>query len=133
MSVNSSFRLIPSDDKRKLRRVRVALPVKVRGANSDGIQFEELTRSIDINANGVLFLLQQDLKKGSRLKLSLPLPRSMQKTAVSKQVSETEGVVVRIEDSDMAGKRRVAVRFRGESAKTYYQETSSTGGDHGNE
>jgi len=84
-----------------------------------------MTSSIDVNANGVLFLLKQDVKKGSRLKLSLPLPRSMQKTAVSRQVSETEGVVVRIEDSDVAGKRRVAVRSS-ESAKTYYQETSST-------
>ena len=87
-------------DKRRLSRIRIALPIRVRGTNCKGIQFEEMTRSIDVNGDGALFLLNQDLKKGMRLKLSLPLPRSMQKSAVSKAVYETEAVVVRIEVSD---------------------------------
>jgi len=112
------------EDKRKLRRIQISLPVKVRGKNSSGIQFEELSRSIDVNANGALFLLKQDLKKGTRLKLSLPLPRSMQKTAVSKPVYVTEAVVVRIEAIADSEERRIAVRFRNKSTKAYYQEAS---------
>ena len=111
-------------DKRKLRRIQISLPIKVRRENSVGIQFEELSCSIDVNANGALFLLKQDLKKGTRLKLSLPLPRSMQKTAISKAVYVTEAVVVRIEAIADSEERRIAVRFRSESTKAYYQEAS---------
>ncbi len=71
----------------------------------------------------MLFSLKQELKKGARLKLSLPLPRSMQKAAASKPVYETEAVVVRIEATDDPGTRRVAVRFRSASSKAYYQES----------
>ena len=83
-----------------------------------------MTRSIDVNGDGALFLLNQDLKKGMRLKLSLPLPRSMQKSAASKAVYQTDAVVVRIEVSDDPGSRRVAVRFRSASPRAYYQEAS---------
>ena len=69
-------------DKRKLRRFQFSLPVRVRGENSSGIQFEELSRSIDVNANGALFLLKQDLKRGTRLKVSLPLAPSHAKKRV---------------------------------------------------
>ena len=99
-------------------------PISVRGTNAEGVPFEETSRSSDVNANGVLFSLKQQLKKGARLKLSLPLPRCMQKSAASKPVYETEAVVARIEASDDPGMRRVAVRFRSASSKAYYQEAS---------
>lgn len=111
------------EDKRRLRRIRISLPVRIRGTNSEGIQFEEMCRSIDVNANGALFLISQDLKKGTRLRLSLPLPRSMQKTAASKPVYETDAVVARVE-VDSSGAHRVAVRFRTASRKVYYREAS---------
>lgn len=111
-------------DKRRLSRIRIALPIRVRGSNAEGNPFEEMSRSIDVNGDGALFLLKQDLKKGMRLKLSLPLPRSMQKTVASKPVYETEAMVVRIEASEDPGTCRVAVRFRSASSKAYYQEAS---------
>jgi len=110
-------------DKRRLRRIQISLPVRVRGTNSDGIQFEEMSRSVDVNANGALFLLNQNLKRGMRLRLSLPLPRSMQKTAASKPVYETEAVVVRIQQQP-SGAHQIAVRFRNASRKAYYREAS---------
>jgi hypothetical protein len=111
-------------DKRKLRRFQFSLPVRVRGENSSGIQFEELSRSIDVNANGALFLLKQDLKRGTRLKVSLPLPRAMRKTAFFKPVYETVAVVVRIEASADSEVRRIAVRFRSESIKVLLRRAS---------
>ena len=110
-------------DKRKLRRFQISLPVRVRGQNSSGIQFEELSRSIDVNANGALFLVKQDLKRGTRLKVSLPLPRAMRKNAFFKPVYETEAVVVRIEATDSEA-RRIAVRFRSKSMKALLRAAS---------
>lgn len=111
------------EDKRRLRRIQISLPVRVRGTNSKGIQFEEMTRSVDVNAKGALFLLNQDLKKGMLLRLSLPLPRSMQKTVASKPVYETDAIVVRVEPG-ASGTHKIAVRFRSASSKAYYQEAS---------
>ena len=111
------------EDKRRLRRIQISLPIRVRGTNSDGIQFEEMSRSVDVNADGALFSINQNLKKGMRLRLSLPLPRSMQKTAASKPVYETEAVVVRIQEG-ASGAHQIAVRFRNASSKAYYQEAS---------
>jgi hypothetical protein len=122
MAQNTSLTVEAFQDQWKLRRIQICLPIRVRGTNAEGVPFEETSRSIDVNANGVLFSLKQELKKGARLKLSLP--RSMQKTAASKPVYETEAVVVRIEASDDPGMRRVAVRFRSASSKAYYQEAS---------
>lgn len=113
-----------AQDKRKLRRVRIALPIRVRGVNADGRPFEEITRSGDVSPNGALFLLKQGLKKGMRLHLSLPLPRSMQNTAASKPVFETDAIVVRIEPSEDSGAFQVAVRFRDASSKHYHRELS---------
>ena len=109
------------EDKRRLRRIQISLPIRVRGTNLDGIQFEEMSRSVDVNANGALFLLNQDLKKGMRLRLSLPLPRSMQKTVASKPVYETDAIVMRVEPGT-SGTHMIAVRFRSASSKAYYQE-----------
>ena len=112
------------EDKRKLRRFQISLPVRIRGENSSGIHFEELSRSIDVNGNGALFLLKQDLKRGTRLKVSLPLPRAMRKTALFKPVYQTVAVVVRIEASADSEVRRIAVRFRSESIKVLLRRAS---------
>jgi hypothetical protein len=111
-------------DRRRLRRIQITVPVKVRGTNSKGIEFVEMSRSINLNADGALLLLREEVKTGARLRLFLPLPRSMQKTAVSKPVYETEALVVRIEASEAAGQSQVAVRFQRASSKAYYQEAS---------
>jgi hypothetical protein len=48
-----------AQDKRKLRRVRIALPIRVRRVTADGSPFEEITRSVDVSPNGALFLLKR--------------------------------------------------------------------------
>jgi len=111
-------------EKRRLRRVRVGLPVRVSGINSKGVQFEELSQSVDLNADGALILLRQQLQKGTWLKLSLDLPQSMGKTAPSKPVYQTEAVVLRIETNGTLGNHRVAVRFQSASTKANPQEVS---------
>ena len=115
--------LSPFEDKRRLRRIQINLPVRVRWTDAKGVQFEELSRSIDVNANGALLWLRQRVRKGIRLRIWLPLPRSMQKGAALKAVYETKAVVVRVQ-SDSSGAQQVAVRFRSPSTKSYYREAS---------
>ena len=113
-------------DKRRLSRIRIALPIRDQGTSAAHNPFEEMSRSIDVNGDGALFLLKQDLKTGMRLKLSLPLPRTMERTVASEPVSETEATIVRIEAGEDPGACRIAVRFRGAASKAYNQEASLT-------
>ena len=110
-------------DKRRTKRTVVSLPLRVRGINTSGIKFEEVTRCIDVSPDGALFLLKQPLNKGTCLEISLPLPRSMQRTVAPKPVYETMGMVVRVEQGEDSGTFKIAVRFRNTSAKHYYSET----------
>ena len=110
-------------DKRRSRRTMVSLPLRVRGINTSGIKFEEITRSIDVSPDGALFLLKQSLNEGICLEISLPLPRSMQRTVAPKPVYETMGMVVRVEQGKDNGTFKIAVRFRNTGAKHYHSET----------
>jgi len=109
-------------DKRRSRRVLVNLPVKVRGTNAQGVQFEEMTHSIDLSLGGALLLLKQPLSKGMGLELSLPMPPGVRKAGSSQSVYHTAAKVIRIDPGEMAGDFRVAVRFHNAHAKKYHLE-----------
>lgn len=116
-----------SKDKRKSPRVQVSLPVRVRGIDAQGLKFEEVTHSIDLSRDGVLFLLKQAVSRGMRLDLSLPLPRGMQKTGASHSVYRTIGIVVRVKPTGTSGSFEIAVRFSNGSAKQYHLEVHNDG------
>jgi hypothetical protein len=110
-------------ERRRATRTVVTLPLRVRGVNTGGIKFEEVTRSINVSMTGALFLLRHSLNKGICLELSLPLPRSMQRTAAPKPVYETMAIVVRVEQGQDRETFKIAVRFRNTGVKHYYSET----------
>ena len=109
-------------DKRRSRRVPVNLPVKVRGINAQGVNFEEITHSIDVSSGGVLFLLKQPLSKGMSLQLSLPLPQTLRKGVSSQPVYHTAAIVIRIEPGEVPSVFRIAVKFQNAQAKKYHME-----------
>jgi PilZ domain len=111
-------------DKRRSRRVLVNLPMKVRGINAQGVKFEEMTQSIDVSSGGTLFLLKQPLSKGMDLELSLPMPRGMRKAGSSHSVYHTAARVIRINQGEVAGVFRIAVRFHNAQVKKYHLEGS---------
>ena len=109
-------------DKRRSRRVAVNLPVKVRGINIQGVQFEEMTHSIDVSSGGALILLKQPLSKGMDLELSLPMPPGVRKAGSSRSVYHTAAKVIRTHPAETAGDFRIAVRFHNAHAKKYHLE-----------
>ena len=109
-------------DKRRSRRVLVNLPVKVRGTDTQGVKFEEMTHSIDVSSAGALFPLSQPLRKGMGLELSLPMPPGVRKGGSSHSVYHTAAKVIRIDPGEMAGVFRIAVRFHNAHVKKYHLE-----------
>ena len=111
------------EDKRRQKRVRVSLPIRVKWSDNKGNRFEEVTRSIDVSADGALFPLKVRLTAGTLLELSLPLPRNFQKSAYPKPVYETTGLVVRVEQTGDPNSYHIAVRFRAVNVKQYRAES----------
>ena len=114
--------LCATEEKRRSRRVQVNLPVKVRGINTQGERFEEMTHSVDVSSGGALILLKQAVGKGVGLELSLPTPPGMRKAGCSHSVYHTMAKVIRITPGEMNGLSRIAVRFCNSPIKKYYRE-----------
>jgi hypothetical protein len=51
--------------RRRSQRVLMQIPVRIRGKNAQGVDFEELTETLAINAHGALVLLTIRLTSGS--------------------------------------------------------------------
>ena len=92
--------------------MEVKIPIRVKGADIWGNRFEEITRSVNVSSDGACFVLKSNIKPGSILELSLPLPRHMQRSVVPKAVYKTVGFVTRVEFAKKTQTLRVAVKFR---------------------
>ena len=111
------------DDRRRQKRVAVNIPIRVKGADIWGNQFEEVTKSINVTSDGACFPLKHNIKPGSMLQLSLPLPRQLQKSVRPRTVYETIGFVIRVEVTAKPETFRVAVKFRAANIKHYRSES----------
>lgn len=66
--------LAPPHEKRKERRIRVRLPVEVRGVDRSGVRFNERTESEDLSRQGAAFVLSRDLDLGADLDILIVRP-----------------------------------------------------------
>ncbi len=111
------------EERRRQKRVEVNIPIRVKWADKEGNRYEEVTKSINLSADGAVFLLKQPLKMGTLLELSLPLPKNMQKGVSPKPIYEAVGLVTRIERAREVDTFRVAVRFRAANTRHYRAES----------
>ncbi len=61
-------------ERRSERRLRVRLPVGVRGTDRNGAGFDEKTFSEDVCRAGMAFVLSRDLEPGADVEIHLSLP-----------------------------------------------------------
>ena len=110
------------EERRRQKRVDVNIPIRVKWTDGQGNRYEEVTRSINVSADGAMFLLKDQLKMGTVLELSLPLPKQMQKGVSPNTVYEAMGLVTRVEHTQDRLGFRIAVRFRSANSKHYRAE-----------
>lgn len=67
-----------SVERRSEKRVRVRLPVDIRGTDRSGKRFDERTTSENLCRGGVAFTLSHELELGTVLEINIPLPRAGQ-------------------------------------------------------
>src|SRR5712675_1164535 len=75
-----------ASERRRWERLPLAIPVFVRGLDSNGKQFIEFATALDISVGGALLAIQRHLPTGSRIMLEIPCtPVPLSKDASQKQ------------------------------------------------
>jgi len=100
----------PALERRKERRIAVHLPIHVRGADHDGLPFEEATETENVCRGGAAFAVQRELDLGADLEITIPA--SHQRSRPENDFS-TRGRVVHIAPGRHQRERIVGVQFVG--------------------
>ena len=91
-------------ERRRKRRVRVDIPITVKGVDFQGNRFEEATESENFSASGTCFLLKRRLKVGSTVQLLISIPPDL-------EIYKKMGQVTRVEDGHGPQGYKFAIKF----------------------
>ena len=112
---------IRSHPPRSQRRVEAAVPVRVRGVDIHGIEFEESTTAVEVSRRGFSFLTQRELTPSANLTVLIPGrgPARPAEEGASDFFAEARVIRTAPEGKHL---RRVAARFMGASLPMYSAE-----------
>jgi len=93
------------------KRMRLHLPVEVRGQDLAGIVFVERTNTLNISGGGILLESGRRMSVGSRLGLAIDVPPPLRRHFGGCSRYETTAVVCRVEHLENEPSFRVGARF----------------------
>jgi hypothetical protein len=108
-------------DKRTQRRVEAAIPIRVRGVDTHGNEFEDLTTALEVSRRGLSFLTRHELAVLASLTVVIP-GRGPSRPGQGPSDFFAEAAVARTV-RETAELYRVGVRFVGATLPMYSAET----------
>ena len=95
---------VESPQTRATSRIRIQIPVFLRGYDAKGLEFIELTRTLNISARGACITSTHMLRPGQTVHLTIPAPA----TATSSLVpSETPPIAAKVRRQQTLGDLKV--------------------------
>lgn len=85
-------------------RIRLQIPVFVRGTDASGSEFIELTKTLNISAFGACITSEHILRTNQTIHLTIPAPSPVSNSLVP---SETPPILARVLRQNMAGDMRL--------------------------
>ena len=85
-------------------RIRLQIPVFIRGTDASGSEFIELTKTLNISAFGACITSQHILRANQTVQLTIPAPSPVPNSLVP---SETPPILARVLRQNMAGDMRL--------------------------
>ena len=85
-------------------RIRLQIPVFIRGTDASGSEFIELTKTLNISAFGACITSQHILRTNQTVQLTIPAPSPVSNSLVP---SETPPILARVLRQNMAGDMRL--------------------------
>jgi hypothetical protein len=93
------------------KRIRLHLPVVVRGLDLKGAHFTETTRTLNISGGGILLESQRRVSVGTKLDLAIDVPFALRRHFGGQARYETKAVVCRVELTGDGTISKVGARF----------------------
>ena len=79
ISERESMRLTPAE-RRRSQRIHVQIPMFVRGTDAAGLEFLDLTKTLDISATGAFLASPRSIRPNQLVNLTIPAPPSPSST-----------------------------------------------------
>ena len=108
-------------ERRAQRRLKTAIPIRVRGVDAQGTEFEVSTETVEVSRRGLSFLTELELKTPGTVTVVIPGRGPHHAGGRPKDFFSTAAVVLRILKE--AEFYRVSLRFIGATLATYSAET----------
>lgn len=110
-------------DRRGRGRMSIHLPVRVRGRDLSGGNWEEVSASVDASVSGLAILVEHAVQTGQVLQLSVPLPSRLRQYDLEDASYHVYGLVRRAEP--FGSRARVGVLFIGPTLPRGYNAVPS--------
>jgi len=107
-------------DKRSQRRIEVAIPIRVRGLDAHGNEFDDFTTALEVSRRGLSFFTRHELAIFANLTVLIP-GRGPTRPGQGASDFFAEAAVVRTVDESQ-DLFRVGVRFMGATLPMYSAE-----------
>lgn len=89
-----------NSERRRMPRIRLQIPMFVRGVDSTGETFLDLSKTLDISAGGAYLALTRKIRANEVLSLTVPAPSS---NSVEPIPSPTPPIQARVRRTSSAG------------------------------
>jgi hypothetical protein len=90
--------------RRKAPRIPLQIPVFLRGSDSSGVEFVELTKTLNIGSSGALIASTHILRSDQIVYLTVPAPSPVSSSLVP---NETPPIAAKVLRQDVAGDMRL--------------------------
>jgi hypothetical protein len=91
-------------ERRRSPRIRLQVPIFLRGADISGVEFIELTKTVNISATGACIASSHILKADQVIHLTIPAPSPATPSLVP---SETPPIAAKVLRQDLVGDTRL--------------------------
>ncbi|HET8645586.1 MAG TPA: PilZ domain-containing protein, partial [Vicinamibacteria bacterium] len=106
-------------ERRRVSRMKLSMPVRVQGHDSEGVAWEEMASVQDASAAGVALNLRHAITRGQVLMLTLPLPKAFRRYDLTDASYRVFGLVRAVNPA--TGTARVGVMFLGRHPPRGYE------------
>jgi hypothetical protein len=95
---------VETSSTRRSPRIRLQVPVFLRGTDVSGVEFIELTKTLNISSNGACITSTHILRPDQTVHLTIPTPSPASSSLVP---SETPPIVAKVLRQESAGEMRL--------------------------
>jgi hypothetical protein len=118
--MDNSERLAGSE-RRAQRRLKTAIPIRVRGVDAQGTEFEDSTETVEVSRRGLSFLTARELKTPTTVTVLIPGRGPYHTGSGPIDFFSTAAVVRILKEAELY---RLSLRFIGATLTTYSAETN---------